>query len=110
MSEKEKKKEKSFTIETDKDEIPVEEIRELLGVVNKEIPGLIKGLFSALYSAETAEQYAQGIGTIYKTLTDQGLPEEMVREMVNKYADSINIIGKSLQNIDIGSKGKKDED
>ena len=110
MSEKEKKKEKSFTIETDKDEIPVEEIRELLGVVNKEIPGLIKGLFSALYSAETAEQYAQGIGTIYKTLTDQGLPEEMVREMVNKYADSINIIGKSLQNIDIGTKSKKGED
>ena len=113
MSEKEKKekkKERSFTIETDEDKIPVEEISELLGVVNKEIPGLIKGLFSALYSAETAEQYANGIGTIYKTLTEQGLPEDMVRDMVSKYADSINIIGKSLQNIEVGSKSKKYSD
>ena len=110
MSEKEKKKERSFTIESNKDEIPIEEISELLGVINKEIPGLIKGLFSALYSAETAEQYAKGIGTIYKTLHEQGLPEDMIVAMVNKYADSINIIGKAMQNIDFDTKSKRRED
>lgn len=108
MSE-EKTKEKKIKIEKDSDDIPVEDIKELLGVINKEIPGLIKGLLSALYSAETAEQFALGIGTIYKTLTEQGLPEDMVLAMVNKYADSINIIGKAMQNIDITTK-KKHED
>lgn len=107
MSE-EKKKEKHFKIEKDSgDEIPIEDIKELLGVVNQEIPGLIKGLLNALYSAETAEQYALGIGTIYKTLTEQGLPEDLVLSMVNKYADSINIIGKAMQNINIDTKKKQ---
>ncbi len=105
----ETKKETRIKIEKDSDDIPVEDIKELLGVINEEIPGLIKGLFNALYSAETAEQYALGIGTIYKTLTEQGLPEDMVRNMVDKYADSINIIGKAMQNINIDTK-KKHED
>ncbi len=108
MSE-EKKKEKRITVEKVSDDIPIEDIKELFGVINQEIPGLIKGLLNALYSADTAEQFALGIGTIYKTLTEQGLPEDMVKAMVNKYADSINIIGKAMQNINIDTK-KKYED
>lgn len=108
MSE-EKKKEKRIKIEKDSDDIPIEDIKELFGVINQEVPGLIKGLLNALYSAETAEQFALGIGTIYKTLTEQGLPDDLVLAMVNKYADSINVIGSAMQNININTK-KKHED
>lgn len=109
MSEKEEKKAR-VTIGKDSDEIPVEDLRELFQVIGQEIPDLITGLFKALYSAETADQYAKGVATIYKTLTEQGLPEEMVLRMVDKYADSINILGKALQNIDIDSRKKKKEE
>lgn len=97
-------------IQIKKDEIPVEDIKELFEVINKEIPGLIKGLLSSLYSAETAEQYAKGISTIYKTLTEQGLPPAMVDDLVKRYADSINIIGNAVQNIKINEKKRDSED
>ncbi|HUU78292.1 MAG TPA: hypothetical protein VMX55_08090 [candidate division Zixibacteria bacterium] len=111
MSEKEEKKAR-VTIGEGSDEIPVEDLKELFKVIGEEIPDLITGLFKALYSAETADQYAKGIATIYKTLSEQGLPEEMVLRMVDKYADSINILGKALQNIDFDAtkKKKKEED
>ncbi|NHJ87302.1 MAG: hypothetical protein FK734_17695 [Asgard group archaeon] len=109
MSEKEEqKKEREIRISKDSDEIPVEDIRDILQVVNKEVPGLIKGLFSALYDAETAEQYAKGIATIYKTLNEQGLPPELVHTLVMKYSDSINILGSAMKGISF--KGKKDDE
>ena len=98
----------NIKIKKGSDDIPVEDIREILQVVNKEVPSLITGLFKALYDAETAEQYALGIATIYRTLTEQGLPEEMIEKLVLKYSDSINIVGNAMKNIDI--KGRKDED
>ncbi|NHJ33010.1 MAG: hypothetical protein FK732_09110 [Asgard group archaeon] len=92
----------------DSDEIPVEDLRELFAVINQTVPDLIKNLFASLYDAETAEQYAKGISIIYKTLTEQGLPEEMVEKLTMKYANSMDVVGKAMENIDI--KGKKDEE
>ena len=97
---------KEIKIKKDSDEIPVEDLKELFAVINMEIPDLIRNLFASLYDAATAEQYAKGIATIYKTLQEQGLPEEMVEKLVMKYANSMDILGKALQNIDI----KKDKD
>ena len=108
MSEKEKKK--TIKFEKDSDEIPVEELKELFGVINAEIPDLIRNLFASLYDATTAEQYAKGVGTIYKSLTEQGLPPEMVERLVDNYASSINVLGAALKNIEIDTKKKRDED
>ncbi len=98
---------KEIKIKKKSDEIPVEDLKELFSVINQEVPDLIRNLFTSLYSAETAEQYAKGIATIYKTLTEQGLPEEMVDKLTMKYANSMDILGKALQNIDI-KKDKED--
>ncbi|MCF2143519.1 MAG: hypothetical protein K9W42_07440 [Candidatus Heimdallarchaeota archaeon] len=97
----EEKEKKVIHIEKKDDEIPVEDIKELLQMVNKELPALIKGLFASLYDAETAQQYAKGIATIYKELSEQGLPKEMIEKLVMKYSDSINIIGSAMKNIKI---------
>jgi hypothetical protein len=104
VSEEEKKTSKKT------DEIPVEDIKEILQVVNDQLPSLIRGLFSSLYSAETAEQYANGIATIYKTLNDQGLPPEMVEKLVLKYSDQINVVSSALRNIDVKTRKDDDED
>ncbi|NHK30550.1 MAG: hypothetical protein FK730_04320 [Asgard group archaeon] len=106
MSEKEKVKE----TKKEKDEIPVEDIKEILSIVNKELPILIKGLFTSLYNAESAEQYAKGIAVIYKTLKEQKLPDEMVEKLVMNYSESINLLGSALKNIDIRSDKKISED
>jgi hypothetical protein len=100
---------KEIKIEKKGDEIPVEDLRELFGVINQQVPDLIKNLFASLYNAETAEQYAKGIATIYRTLTEQGLPEEMVEKLTMKYANSMDILGKALENIDYKDrKGEED--
>ncbi len=104
MSEEEPRKK----IKIERDEIPVEDLRELLGVVNKEIPGLIRGLFTALYDVDSAEQYAKGIATIYKTLTEQGLPTEMVEKLVLRYSQSLDVLGSALKNIKVSKDGDDD--
>ncbi|MBK5114507.1 MAG: hypothetical protein KGD59_01190 [Candidatus Heimdallarchaeota archaeon] len=100
---------KEIKIEKKGNEIPVEDLRELFGVINQQVPDLIKNLFASIYNAETAEQYAKGIATIYRTLTEQGLPEEMVEKLTMKYANSMDILGKALENIDYKDrKGEED--
>ncbi|NHJ39810.1 MAG: hypothetical protein FK731_07230 [Asgard group archaeon] len=97
MSEENRK----ISFKKDSDEIPVEDIKEILSIVNKELPELIRGLFSALYNAESAEKYALGIAAIYKTLKEQGLPDEMVEKLVMNYSESINLLGSALKNINV---------
>lgn len=100
---------KEIEIEKKSDEIPVEDLKELFKVINQEVPSLIRNLFASLYDAATAEQFAKGIATIYKTLTEQGLPEEMVEKLTMKYANSMDIVGKAMENIEIGSKKDKED-
>ncbi|NHJ46701.1 MAG: hypothetical protein FK733_02825 [Asgard group archaeon] len=111
MSDKKDKKKTEINIGgKERDEIPVEDIKDILTVVNEQLPILIKGLFSSLYDAKSAEQYAQGIATIYKTLTEQGLPPEMIEKLVMNYSESLNVIGTALKNIDVRTDRKNEDD
>lgn len=97
----------------EKEEIEVEvkksdakEVKEILEVVSKEVPALIKNIFSSLYSADIAIEYGKGIALLFKELKEQGLPEDMIRDIVMKYANSINLIGNAI-NIDTDKMKKK---
>lgn len=92
---------KEIKVEKKGDDIPVEDLKELFSVINMEVPNLIRNLFASLYDAKTAEQYAKGLATIYKNLLEEGLPEEMIEKLVMKYANSIDVLGSALQNIDV---------
>ena len=96
--EKKVKKDKSKEID-----MSPEEIKDILGVVATEVPALIKNIFTAIYDPEIAGSYGKGIAALYDELKTQGMPEDMVREIVMNFSKSFNI-GKALQNIDIGSK------
>ena len=99
--EKKVKKEKR-----DKDD--PEEIKEILSVVGSEVPSLIRNIFSALYDPDIAANFGQGIAALYEQLTEKGLPEDMVREIVMNFSKSFDIVGNALKsNINI-NKDKED--
>jgi hypothetical protein len=62
-----------------------DEIREILGVVSSEVPGLLKGLRDILYSREAAENMADAVGTFYRKLVEAGIPREDAMEMTRGY-------------------------
>ena len=95
----EKKVKKGKSKEKDMD---AEEIKEILGVVATEVPALIKNIFTAIYDPEIASSYGKGIAALYDELKEQGMPEDMVREIVMNFSKSFNI-GKALQNVNIRS-------
>ncbi len=76
----------------DSDEIPdPEQIKDIIRAVGEDIPALLNAVKDALYSPESAKQFAESIGTFYTELLNQGVPEEMATEMTEKYASSLNI-------------------
>ncbi len=80
------------------------EIKELLGAVSGEVPALIKNIFSAIYDPEIATNYGKGIVALHEQLTGQGLPEDMVREIIMNFSKSFDIVGKALKsNINVRS-------
>ncbi len=93
-----------------------EEIREILGVVSTQVPDLLKNIFGSIYDPSIAENYGKGIGSLYKELQEQGLPEDMVREIVLNFSKSFDVLGSAMKNIpqnidkEIKLKTKKDEE
>jgi hypothetical protein len=84
-------------IEKKDDDNDMKELKKVLSTVSTEVPALIKNIFASLYSADTAAEFGKAIGQLYKEMKDQGLPEDMIREIVMKYADSINLVGNALK-------------
>lgn len=78
----------------------VGELKEILQTVSTEIPDLIKGIFGSLYSSEIAIEYGKGVGSLYKELKDQGLPEEMVRKIISDFTSNVNLLGNIKLNKD----------
>ena len=89
------------------------EIKEILGVVSTEVPELVSNVFKALYDPLIAGNYAKGIGSLYKELSEQGLPEDMIREIVLNFSKSFDVLGSAMKNIDFDTdkiKKKKDDE
>ncbi|MHA1198820.1 MAG: hypothetical protein ACTSQF_05635 [Candidatus Heimdallarchaeaceae archaeon] len=100
--EKKVKKNKSTNVDMD-----AQQIAEILGVVSSEVPALIKNIFSAIYDQDIAGGFGKGIVTLYNELKEQGMPEDMVREIVMNFSNNFNLVGKALQNVNVNT-GKDD--
>ncbi|MFW9852456.1 MAG: hypothetical protein ACFFDS_05915 [Candidatus Thorarchaeota archaeon] len=79
-----------------------EEVREILGVVSTQVPDLLKNIFGSIYDPSIAVNYGKGIGSLYKELQEQGLPEEMVREIVLNFSKSFDFMGTAMKSIPQG--------
>jgi len=70
-----------------------EEIGEILSVVSDKVPGLIKGLVSAVFSEESARDMAKAAATYYKELKAGGFPDDLALRMTQDYVSVFTKIG-----------------
>jgi hypothetical protein len=70
-----------------------EEIAEILSVVSDKVPGLIKGLVSAVFSEESARNMAKAAATYYKELKAGGFPDDLALRMTQDYVSVFTKIG-----------------
>ena len=100
-------------VKKSKDKSDAAEIKEILGVVSTEVPELVSNVFKAIYDPAIAGNYAKGIGALYQELSEQGLPEDMIREIVLNFSKSFDVIGNAMKTIDFDTdkiKKKKDDE
>ena len=67
-----------------------EKIADILKVVRKEVPGLIREIVDILYSEKSARSMGKAVGIYYKTLQENGIPKELALEMTKSYVINIS--------------------
>jgi len=85
MSEEEKKKE------------DVEELKEILGVVSKEVPALIKGIIGSVFSEEAGRDMGKAAAAFYRELKEAGMPEETAVKMTENYISVFSSLGDAMK-------------
>lgn len=81
----------------------VEEVRELLSVVSKEVPSLIKGIVGSVFSEDAGRNMGKAAAAFYKELKDAGMPEETAVRMTENYVSVFTSLSDVLKGI--GGKG-----
>jgi hypothetical protein len=71
------------------DDMPHEEIGQLLEVVTEKLPQLLTQLRATLFSADAGREMGQAVGSFYKELIASGIPEEEALSMAKSYIGSI---------------------
>jgi hypothetical protein len=74
-----------------------EDIAEILSVVSEKVPGLIKGLVSAVFSEESARSMAKAAATYYKELKEGGFPDDLALKMTQDYVGVFTKIGEVIK-------------
>ena len=70
-----------------------EELKAVLAVVSKEVPELIKGIVSSVFSEESAREMGKAAGTFYKELKQSGIPDEIAVKMTENYIGVFTNLG-----------------
>ncbi|WP_125741112.1 hypothetical protein [Candidatus Korarchaeum cryptofilum] len=73
----------------------VEELKEIFSVLGEEVPNLLKGLMDPLkelmdilYNPEKVRERAKAIASFYRELKDQGLPDELIVELIKQHFEN----------------------
>ena len=83
----------------------VEEMREVLSVISKEVPALIKGIISSIFSEEAGKDMGKAAAAFYKELKEAGLPEDVAVRMTEGYISAFTSLGEVLKQA-VGGKRK----
>lgn len=86
-----------------------EDIAEILSVVSDKVPGLIKGIVSAVFSEEAAQSMAKAAATYYKELKAGGFPDELALKMTQEYVSVFTKIGDVIKATRESHHGDNDE-
>ncbi|MEM3577276.1 MAG: hypothetical protein QXX51_02320 [Candidatus Bathyarchaeia archaeon] len=77
----------------EKEKEDVEELKEVLSVVSKEVPNLIKAIIASVFSEEAGRDMGRAAAAFYKELKDAGLPEEIAVKMTENYVSVFTSLG-----------------
>lgn len=86
-----------------KHKIEAEEIKELLEIVSKELPALIKGIVATVFSEEAGRNMGKAVVAYYQELKNGGIPENVALKMTEDYMKTFTSLGGMLDNL-----GKRD--
>ena len=84
-------------IEEKKGKKEAEEVKEILGVVSKEIPALIKGIIGSIFSEEAGKDMGRAAAAFYKELKEGGMPEDTAVKMTENYIGVFTSLGDVLK-------------
>jgi len=87
-----------------KKEEDVEELRELLSVVSKEVPALIKGIIASVFSEEAGRDMGRAAAAFYKELKEAGIPEDVAVKMTEGYISTFTSLGEVMKRAIGGEK------
>lgn len=68
-----------------------EKVAEILDVVEKKVPGLLKKLTQTLYSPDQAKQFGLSGAAFYKELKAAGMTEKQAFELTKQYMSTLNL-------------------
>ena len=88
----------------------IEELREVLSVVSKEVPALIKGLIGSVFSEEAGKNMGKAAAAFYKELKEAGMPEETAVRMTENYVSVFTSLGDVMKKAVSGEHKAKGED
>ena len=74
-----------------------EEVKEILGVVSTEIPALIKGIISSVFSEEAGKSMGRAAAAFYNELKESGMPEDVAVKMTENYIGVFTSLGDLLR-------------
>ena len=94
-------------IEEKKVKKEAEEVKEILGVVSKEIPALIKGIIGSVFSEEAGKDMGRAAAAFYRELKEGGMPEEIAVRMTENYVGVFTSLGDVLKGAVSGRKSGK---
>ena len=97
-------------IEEKKGKKEAEEVKEILGVVSKEIPALIKGIIGSIFSEEAGKDMGRAAAAFYRELKEGGMPEQTAVRMTENYIGVFTSLGDVLKGaVSEGKKSKLSE-
>lgn len=88
----------------------VEELREVLSVVSKEVPALIKGIIGSVFSEEAGRDMGRAAAAFYKELKEAGMPEDVAVKMTEGYISTFTSLGEVMKQAVGGKKGAESRD
>jgi len=87
-----------------------EEIKQILGVVSKEVPALIRSIIASVFSEEAGRDMGKAAGAFYKELKNSGMPDETAVKMTENYISVFTSLGEVMKKAVSGQKGAKGDE
>jgi hypothetical protein len=85
-----------------------EEIKQILGVVSTEVPGLIKSIIASVFSEEAGRSMGKAAAAFYKELKEGGMPDAVAVKMTEDYISVFTSLSDIMKKAGAGGKLKFD--